>query len=209
MPGDFFMVSGGVVYLGMRDSLKKLLDRLKWVLPVILLTLLAFQATVFLILREGLNPELDEADAIVVFGTTVNEDGGVSRLLRWRLDEGYRLWEKGLSDRIFVTGAVGDEGFDEAAIMKQYLIAKAIIHDSEGDTTYLSVKNSSKYLQENNLQSVIVVSDYAHIYRITATYNRFGVDEVYDSYSDAPMLSDMVYISQEVTKLIGYQTYDY
>jgi len=80
------------------------------------------------------------ADVAVVFGAQVHPGGVPSSTLTWRVDTACELYREGLVDRLVMSGAVGDSGYDEALVMRDMAIdrgvlATAIEVDSRGVNT--------------------------------------------------------------------------
>jgi vancomycin permeability regulator SanA len=75
----------------------------------------------------GLRDEIDRADVAVVLGNTVEPNGKPSARLQARLDKTIALYRRNLFTKTIVSGGVGKEGFDEAVVMKAYLVVRAII----------------------------------------------------------------------------------
>ena len=105
-----------------------------------------------------------------VLGNTVLPDGTPSA----RLESAARPRRGTLPRRSFplviASGGTGKEGFDEATVMKNYLVAHGIpaenvIADNQGTTTYASAINTLRILRGRKLASVLVVSQYFHVPR--------------------------------------------
>lgn len=179
-----------------------------------ILLLLAFLSLFFIfpavfIVTDGLVDEVHSADVAIVLGNTVNPDGNPSPRLQARLDKTIELYQKGLFPNIIVSGGVGIEGFDEAVVMRQYLIdqnipADSIFLDSEGRTTNLTAKNSARIMTQQNWQSAMIVSQYFHISRTRLAFTKYGISPVYSAHANYFELRDLYSIAREV---IGYFSY--
>src|ERR1043165_654247 len=104
--------------------------------------LAAFLVAAALLAADGLRDEIHPADVAIVPGNTVERDGQPSARLRARLDKTLELYRCGLFGHVIVSGGVGAEGFDEAEVMKRYLVGRGVpeecvIADGGGATTYL------------------------------------------------------------------------
>lgn len=158
----------------------------------------------------GLNSKVKNADAILIFGNTVEISGEPSERLRSRLDKGIELFNQNMAQRIIVSGGFGKEGFDEALVMKKYLIKNGIpedviIVDQNGINTYQTAKNITQIKKDEKISSIIVVSQYYHLLRAKLTLNKFGFNTVYLSHADMfPELRDFYSIPREI---IGYYFY--
>jgi uncharacterized SAM-binding protein YcdF (DUF218 family) len=181
----------------------------------IMKTLLIFFTAWFIlhlliILIVGLNNNVDKADVILIFGNKVEANGEASRRLQSRLDEGAELFKQGYAPLIAVSGGLGKEGFDEAVVMKDYLVAHSIpenviIEDINGVNTYETAKNLREIAQDKNIESIIVVTQYYHILRAKLALKKFGFSYVYSSYAKmTPELRDLYSIPREI---IGYYAY--
>lgn len=186
-----------------RKSLKKI------ILLTFLLCVSFFVISAILILVDGLTDEISQADVAIVLGNTVNLDGKPSPRLQARLDKTIELYQKGFFPNIIVSGGVGVEGFDEAIVMRQYLInqnvpAEQIFLDSEGKTTALTAKNSLKIMKQNNWQSALIVSQYFHISRTKLAFSNYGISPVYAAHANYFEWRDLYSICREI---IGYFSY--
>lgn len=184
-------------------------NRIKKVSFVLTLLSLFFIIPAILIVTDGLIDEIHSADVAVVLGNTVNADGNPSPRLQARLDKTIELYQKGLFEHIIVSGGVGVEGFDEAVVMRQYLVSRNIpenrIHlDSEGKTTNLTAKNTAQIMKRNNWQSALIVSQYFHISRTRLAFANYGISPVYSAHANYFELRDLYSIVREV---FGYFSY--
>lgn len=133
-----------------------------------------------LIVGAGLNDHFAKADLIVVPGNTIAPDGTPGPRLKSRLDAALRLFHGGYAPRVFVSGGIGKEGFDEAMSMSNYLQnngvpGKSIIIDSFGTDTAATARNAAVYLHTNNLKSALVATQYFHVPRTKLALERNGV----------------------------------
>ncbi len=108
------------------------------------------------------------AEAIVVFGARVYEDGRPSLALEDRVKHGVRLFHAGTAPRLVLSGAP-----DEVPAMIRLAVhwgvpEAAIVADPAGVNTYATLAN----LKERR---VVAVSHYYHLARIKLTARRMGV----------------------------------
>jgi len=165
--------------------------------------------SVLAIVIDGVTDEVFKADVIVVPGNTVNADGSLSARLKARLDSALDLYQSGVSKRIFVSGAIGKEGVDEAVAMSRYLISKGvhkedIVQDSKGYTTLDTAKNLGRYMGESSIKSAIVVTQFFHISRCKLAMKRVGISNigaVHAKYSEA---RDIYSVAREVPAYASY-----
>lgn len=166
-------------------------------------------AAVGLLVADGLNDDIRNSDVALVLGNKVELNGEPSARLRARLDRALELYRQGLVTFVIVSGATGQEGHDEARVMADYLIkngvpTQGIIRDSQGVTTEASAINTAAILKKNDLQSVIVVSQYFHISRSKLALRKAGVADVYSAHAHIFELRDFYSIPRE---LAGYASY--
>jgi vancomycin permeability regulator SanA len=158
----------------------------------------------------GLNDDLDRSDVAVVLGNTVNADGKPSARLQARLDKTIELYQQRVFKNTIVSGGLGKEGFDEAIVMKQYLVAHGIPStqiyvDSQGNTTYLTAKRAAQLMTEHNWQSAIAISQYFHLPRTKLALQRFGIKTVHTAHADFFELRDLYSTVREVFSYCSYQ----
>jgi len=105
-----------------------------------------------LIVVAGCSDAQADADVIVVPGNTVSAYGTPSPRLQARLDVALALHRARRAPLIFVSGGLGKEGFDEAVVMANYLMANgvpaaAIVKDSQGVDTRATARNAAAFMQ--------------------------------------------------------------
>jgi vancomycin permeability regulator SanA len=155
-----------------------------------------------IITADGLNDNVQKADAALILGNTVKENGELSDRLKARVDKGLELYQKGFVKKIIVSGGLGKEGFYEADEMEKYLISKGvntndIIADNKASTTYWTAFNYLKIQKNFNFKSVIIVSQYFHISRTRMMLKNLGVNNIYSAHPDYFELRDVYAIPRE------------
>jgi uncharacterized SAM-binding protein YcdF (DUF218 family) len=136
----------------------------------------------------GLRDNPGHADAALVPGNKVEPDGTPSARLQARLDRTAELYREGWFPLIIVSGGTGKEGYDEAAVMRDYLVKHGIpegqiITDNQGVTSYASARNTADILKKRGLRSIFVVSQYFHVPRMRLALKRFGIPQIYASHA--------------------------
>ncbi|HEV2465463.1 MAG TPA: YdcF family protein [Acidobacteriaceae bacterium] len=124
--------------------------------------------------------EARAADAIAVFGAA-EYDGRPSPVLRARLDHGLELYRKGIAPLVITLG--GGEAADlhsEGGVGRDYLLSHgvpddAIIAETKSDNTEQSVKRLAAIARENDLDTIVVVSDGTHLFRVHALCSSVGL----------------------------------
>jgi len=157
----------------------------------------------------GFQDDIAHADVGLVLGAKVEVDGLPSPGLQARLDKTVALYRARWFPLIIASGGPGKEGFDEAVVMKDYLVAhgvpaERVIADNAGLTTMASAKNTVRILRERKLSSVLVVSQYFHIPRAKLALKRAGVNVVFNAHANYFGYRD-VYSS--VREVPGYVVY--
>lgn len=122
---------------------------------------------------------LRPADAVLVLGARVWEDGRPSLFLRQRVEVGVALYKRRLVSRLIMSGAAHNrEGLDETAVMARVaeemgVPFDAIEMDGEGVNTYASARRAVSVV---GLRSVIVASQEFHLPRALWLCRRMGLD---------------------------------
>ncbi|MBP2635761.1 MAG: hypothetical protein H6Q72_1668 [Firmicutes bacterium] len=136
------------------------------------------------------------SDTIIVLGAKLIGNQP-SAMLRLRLDEAVRLYNKGFAPTIIVSGAQGsDEIASEASIMRNYLTANGISPEKiyledKSYNTYQNLLNSKNIMREQGFRHAIIVSNASHIRRSLVLAQQLGIDA---SGSAAPM-ADNAYLT--------------
>lgn len=157
----------------------------------------------------GLRDDLGKADIGLVLGNKVERDGTPSPRLRARLEKTLKLYQAGYFPRVIVSGGVGQEGFDEAWIMRDYLAARGvpperIIVDSAGVTTFESGRFARQLAAREQIRSVFAVSQYFHLPRTRLCFRKFGIAEVRSASPRFFEARDLYSIPREVVGYIQY-----
>jgi vancomycin permeability regulator SanA len=168
----------------MTHARTRLHPRYRWVMAAVVLvpTLIATPwAVVRLTTASSTHPAQNDfahADAAVVLGARVYEDGRPSRFLRERVEVGVQLYLDGTVDRIIMSGDGNDSsGFGEPSVMRRVaeemgVPADAIVEDPLGLDTYSSCVNARDTF---NTSSVIMVSQEFHVPRAVWVCDQIGL----------------------------------
>lgn len=178
-------------------------------LLVFIVLFLWFIIHTIIIVTDGLNDDLANVDTAVVLGNKVELDGQPSNRLQARLDKAAELYEEGYFEYIVVSGGIGEEGFDEAKVMKEYLVNKAIpaeiiLEESNGYNSYMTAENTSAIMKDLNLESVLVISQYFHISRTKLAFTKLGFEEVYSAHAEIFEVRDFYSIIREFPAYYKY-----
>jgi len=169
---------------------------LKWALRIA--ALLGFLVFIYLsvtFVQVWMASRRDEArpsDAIVVLGAA-QYDGRPSKVLAARLDHAYELFRAGIAPKIVVTGGrqAGDR-FTEATAAATYLHRRgvpdnAILRETTGRSSWESLSASARFLKDDKLTRVVLVSDPYHSARIGAIAREVGLDAVTSPTRTSPI----------------------
>ena len=103
------------------------------------------------------------ADAILVLGAGVRDDGTPSMMLEDRLLTALSLYENGYCDTVIVSGDHGTVEYDEVNVMKDYLVedgipSERVFMDHAGFSTYDSLYRAAEIFGAERL--MIVTQEY-------------------------------------------------
>ena len=157
----------------------------------------------------GMADDLRPTDVGMVLGSKVELSGRPSARLAARLDRGADLYTDGVVKQLIVSGGTGVEGFDEAAVMRDYLVGKgvptsAIIVDSAGATTEASARNCASLMAARGFKSVTVITQYFHVPRTRLALRSYGVTTVGSAHAHFFELRDLYSIAREIAALPAY-----
>jgi len=149
------------------------------------------------------------ADLALVLGNTVGPGNRPQPRLRIRLEAALALYRRGGCRMLMVSGGVEEDGRDEAAGMKQWLVdrgvpADAIVEDRHGDNTRASARNAHAWLDAHGQRSVVVVSQYFHLPRARLAIRQEGLVDAGGDYTRRLFLFDVYSSMREV---LGYLAY--
>ncbi|EOQ96765.1 hypothetical protein LEP1GSC195_3264 [Leptospira wolbachii serovar Codice str. CDC] len=146
------------------------------------------------------------SNVALVLGNKVELNGLPSDRLKARLDRTVYLYQSNLIQKIIVSGGMGKEGFDEARVMKDYLIKQGIdsnhiTPDNQGYTTEKSAKNLKVILDSNFKESILIISQYYHLNRAAFLVRKAGFLNVKTSFARYLEFRDFYSIFRETVAL--------
>lgn len=152
------------------------------------------------------------ADAIVVLGAA-QYNGTPSPALQNRLDHALELYEEGLAPLIVVTGGKQDgDRYTEATAGYNYLREhgvpdEAIRKEVQGHTTYESVAATARFLRDEDIDDVILVSSPAIAKRLSGISGDVGLEAAISPSDGTPPFSQLVKETAAVSlgRIIGYR----
>jgi vancomycin permeability regulator SanA len=161
----------------------------------------------------GLIDHDGKADVSVVFGTMVTPSGKPSAWLTARLNKAVELYDHGEFRSIIVSGGIGEQGFDEAQVMKAYLVAKgipqsAIVTDSKGANTMATARNTAAIMRAHNFKSVMLISQFFHIARAKLAFQKCGVSTTLNAHADRYFLRDVYSLARDTVGYVDYLLFE-
>lgn len=149
-----------------------------WITIPASLLVLASAVTLRRIFRTGKARELRPADAIVVFGAAVRDDGP-SISLRARLDAAADVYRQGWAPVVLCSGGRA-RGISEAAVMRNHLVAaglpaEAVIPDDSGQSSRGTLISAALFGGGAWKRILLVTSPY-HMYRVCREAERHALE---------------------------------
>lgn len=190
-------------------TLKKESGRFNFAVKAMALVSVAYLAGVACLVYDGLNDHIINADVIIVPGNKVELNGKPSPRLMARITKAAELFQQHKAPYIFVSGGTGKEGFDEAVVMADSLIAmhvpaSHIIIDSQGINTLATAKNAHSFMAAQKLTTAIVVTQYFHIARTKLALRKNGITQLGSAHADYVEWRDSYALAREVVAYLSY-----
>ena len=122
--------------------------------------------------------DVPHAQAAIVPGALVHEDGKMSAMLQARVDRAAELWEAGKVDRILVSGDHHTWAYDEPTTMRKELVAqgvppRVIFQDHAGFDTHATVVRAQEIF---GVESAVIVTQGFHMSRALFEADAAGLD---------------------------------
>ena len=164
-----------------RDPLRRLPRPVTFLIAAIAVVLCGVAFPLGQIYCFGLTDYRPSVDAVVILGAKVNPNGSLSGALTDRVDTGIKMYKLGQTPVLIMSGGTGVEGVNEAEAMKGYAIqkgvpAKAILVDTLGNNTELTVENTLGIARREGIESIAAVSSFYHMARVKMLYLSAGHD---------------------------------
>ena len=132
------------------------------------------------IIYTSLHVQPQPADVLIIPGARL-WGSQPSALLQARLDKAVELYQAGYAAGIIVSGARGpDEVDSEAAVMRNYLLARgippeAVYPEDQSRNTIENLIYSQKVMEQQGWHSALVVTNPFHIYRCLVIAKEIGL----------------------------------
>jgi uncharacterized SAM-binding protein YcdF (DUF218 family) len=122
------------------------------------------------------------AEAIVVLGCRLRDDGAPSPVLRRRVARAVELYRAGRAPLLLMSGG-GAGPTAEAAIMRELALAAgvpeaALLCEPASRDTVENALNAARLLRERGIGRVVLVSDATHLPRAALLFRLAGLDIV-------------------------------
>jgi uncharacterized SAM-binding protein YcdF (DUF218 family) len=120
-------------------------------------------------------------DVIIVLGYPAKNDGTASPILRERIRKAAELYHKGVSGKFICTGSAVANRYFEAEVMAQALIGLGIpecniILEKLAKSTYENLVNSKKIMQDEKMDTAVIVSSPWHLRKASSYAFRLKID---------------------------------
>lgn len=168
--------------------------RIGWkvALGVVVVLALYVGGTFVQVWQASRDDQAQEAGAIVVMGAA-QYNGDPSPVFEARLEHGRELYEQGLSDIVVVTGGrqEGDE-FSEAQAGALWLQDHGVPEEAlrlevQGRNSWESLAASARFLEEDGIDDVMIVSDPFHSKRLEEIASEVGLEAFVSPTQDSPV----------------------
>ncbi len=152
------------------------------------------------------------ADAIAVFGAA-EYNGRPSPVLNARLEHALDLYRRGLAPVIITLGGGGDPQFEsqysEGGVGRDFLLSHGvpddrIIAETTSSDTEESVARLSAIARENHFQTILVVSDGTHLFRIQQLCAPLGLHVLLSPRESGRSVGKIEIFERYVHEMISY-----
>lgn len=186
-------------------------------------SLLALGAVIFLsvvtalsiavnIWNYGKTDEKAPSDVAIVLGAAV-WDGEVSPVYRERINHAISLYEDGFVDYIILTGGFGEGSYkSDSQVAKEYALSQGIpeerlLIEEKSTITEENLEFSKEVMEENDLETAIIVSDPLHMKRsmlIAKDYNITALSSPTTTSMYKSLKTKIPFLLREEFFYIGY-----
>lgn len=192
-------------------KLFKFIWRMIWI--IILLCVVAVAWAGFSIHKYAECDETQQADAAIILGCAV-ENGEPTPVFRERINHAIRLYHDGYVKYLIFTGGVGeDDDISEAMAAKKYAVdiwhvpEACVFIEEKSHITEENLKYAQEIMEENNLESALLVSDPLHMKRAMLMAKDYGVN-AYSSPTTTSLYQNSkagyVFLAREAVLYIYY-----
>ncbi len=165
------------------------------------------------VICDGLMDQIDHVDLVMMPGHGEVSNAAPNPLLQARLDRAVQLYQQHDYTMIVVSGGTSEDGYDEAAIMAQYLIdhglpGSAIAEDHQGTNTEAAVLHVAAYMDSSGANSVMVLAPYYRITRLKMALRHAGILKISQAHTGSFQNADVLPIAIAASE-VYYHTAKY
>lgn len=156
--------------------------------------------------------EAQRADAAIILGAAV-ENGTPTPVFRERINHAIALYQDGYVRFLIFTGGIGDgDGISEAQAAKNYALSmgipeNAIYIEENSHITEENLKYAKLIMDEQGLQTALIVSDPLHMKRSMLMAEDYGIT-AFTSPTKTTMYqtakTKLPFLAREIVMYIGY-----
>lgn len=166
--------------LPLRFLASRLLRLPRWLRRTVVALATAVVVAMLAIAVAGIPDRVVDSDLAIVPGTTVFPSGTPAPWLLGRLEATLGFYRTGRCRRILVSGGIGREGHDEAAVMKAWLTARgvpdsAVVTDNHGVNSFETARFAARLVRRDTLRNPVVISQFFHVPRMRLALEKHGV----------------------------------
>ena len=148
------------------------------------------------------------ADAIAVFGAA-EYNGRPSPVFNARLEHGLELYQRGLAPVIITLGGGSGPQQSEGGVGRDFLLAHgvpddAIIAETNSSDTQQSVARLAAIARENNLRTILAVSDGTHLFRVQQLCRAQGLHVLVSPRESGKSVDRMEIVRRYAHEMISY-----
>lgn len=148
------------------------------------------------------------ADAIAVFGAA-EYNGRPSPVLNARLEHALDLYQRGLAPVVITLGGGSDPQSSEGGVGRDFFLAHGvpddrIIAETTSSDTEESVARLAAIARENHLQTILVVSDGSHLFRIQQLCSAQGLHILLSPRQTGRSVSDLDMAERYAHEMASY-----
>ena len=160
----------------------------------------------------GKTDEKAPSDVAIVLGASVWEDG-VSPVYRERINHAIALYEDGFVDYIILTGGFGEGSYkSDSQVAKEYALSQGvpeerILIEEKSTITEENLEFSKEVMEENDLETAIIVSDPLHMKRamlMAKDYNITALSSPTNTSMYKSLKTKIPFLLREEFFYIGY-----
>jgi uncharacterized SAM-binding protein YcdF (DUF218 family) len=176
---------------------------------VALVTAAAWFWWLFLQIRHAAsNNQAASADAIAVFGAA-EYNGRPSPVLNARLEHALDLYRRGLAPVIIALGGGSDPQYSEGGVGRDFLLSHGvpdgrIIAETTSSDTTESVARLAAVARENHWQTILIVSDGTHLFRIQQLCAAQGLHVLLSPRESGKSVGEVEIVQRYAHEMIGY-----